>query len=312
MSNDELRDALDRAAGHGSERDFTDTWSQGRRMRRRRQTAQGLGVTALAAAAVGAFALGGGEVLGAPEPINPATPTVPDTVVATSMEPDSDDDVVTLAPPTPAEAEEASEAAGTADASPTPGATSPAPSTESAPPLTESPTLPTTAPTTDPTPGSPASTLVVLPNPCDDPQTGLLVKGGDATPAAVARAQELLDLASSCELDGLIALAEDQGTRLSFGGVAPEAAFSGEDGRERVHAMATLLANYPPKLAVGSDGSLTAAEWPLLNRVQWGELVELGIASPQEVETWEQFGGYVGWRILIEDDGLWSGMVAGD
>lgn len=300
MGKDELHDALDRAAGHGPERDFTGTWSEGRRMRRRRQAAQGLGVTALAAAAVGAFALGGGDILGANEPINPATPSVPDTVVATTAEPDSDSDgeTVTEAAPTPTPTiDEPTETASSAEP------------TDSAPPPP-----PTTGPSTEePTSGGSTGDLIVIPNPCDEPTARLTAKATpDATPATMDRAQELLDLASTCDLDGLIALAEEQGTFLSFGGTSPSAAFSGQEGRDRVHAIATLMANYPSALGTGNDGPLTSAEWPSLTREQWPELVELGIATQLEVDMWEEFGGYIGWRIHIEDDGLWSGMVAGD
>lgn len=63
MSRDELRRALNEAA-EGPERDFAGAWERGRRVRRRRRAAQGLGGVALVAAAVGAFALGGGNLLG--------------------------------------------------------------------------------------------------------------------------------------------------------------------------------------------------------------------------------------------------------
>lgn len=78
MGKDELRQALNEASA-GPERDFTGTWAQGRKVRRRRQTAQGLGVVAVAVAAVGAFALGGGNLLGEDatiEPLPPATQTL--------------------------------------------------------------------------------------------------------------------------------------------------------------------------------------------------------------------------------------------
>lgn len=78
MGRDELRRALNEASD-GPERDFTGTWAEGRRVRRRRQTAQGLGVVALAAAAVGAFTLSGGSLLGEDatiEPLPPATQTL--------------------------------------------------------------------------------------------------------------------------------------------------------------------------------------------------------------------------------------------
>ena len=104
MGKDELRRALTEASS-GPERDFTGTWAQGRRVRRRRQTAQGLGVVAVAAAAVGAFALGGGNLLGEDatiEPLPPATQT-PITEEATDAAPteaDATEEAPTEAAPT--------------------------------------------------------------------------------------------------------------------------------------------------------------------------------------------------------------------
>lgn len=99
MGKDELHEALNRAAD-GPERDFTNVWSAGRRMRRRRQGAQGLGVLALVAMVAGGIALGGGDLMQG-ETMPPATPTVPDEVVATSVQTDSDDAAVSTAEPTP-------------------------------------------------------------------------------------------------------------------------------------------------------------------------------------------------------------------
>ena len=280
MSMDELRDALDRAAD-GPERDFTGVWGAGRAMRRRRQTAQGLGGLALAAVVAGAVALGGGDLMKG-ETMPPATPTVPDDVVVTSVQTDSEDAVVTTAEPTPStDVEEASEVAGSSTATP---------------PVTASPT----------------SDLIVVPNPCDQPSTGLTVMAGGATPSELDRAQQLLDLASSCDLDGLIALAEEQGTFLSFGGTSPADAFAGEEGRARAHALVALLANFEPVIGGGNDGPLDAAMWPQIPQERWDELVELGIYTQEHVDLFRAEGNYVGWRIYIEPDGNWSGMVAGD
>lgn len=272
MSMDELRDALDRAAD-GPERDFTGVWGAGRRMRRRRQTAQGLGGLALVAVVAGAVAIGGGDLMQG-ETVGPATPTVPDDVVVTSVQTDSDDAAVSTAEPTPT-TEATSEVAA-----------------------------PTTRATT--------SGVIVVPNPCDQPSAGLTVKAGGATAAEVDRAQELLDLASACDLDGLIALAEEEDTTLSFGGATAVEAFAGEEGQRRAQALVALLVNYEPVIGGGNDGPLDAAMWPDIPQEQWGELVELGVYTQEQVDSFSVVGGYMGWRIYIEPDGNWSGMVAGD
>ncbi|PZU44248.1 MAG: hypothetical protein DI571_07750, partial [Arsenicicoccus sp.] len=76
--NEELRRALDRAAGEDPVLDVSEqAWAQGRVVRRRRQVAQGVGGLAAAAVIVGAFTLGGG--LAQPNAgIGPALPTVED------------------------------------------------------------------------------------------------------------------------------------------------------------------------------------------------------------------------------------------
>lgn len=487
MGKDELRRALTEASS-GPERDFTGTWAQGRRVRRRRQTAQGLGVVAVAAAAVGAFALGGGNLLGEDatiEPLPPATQT-PITEEATDAAPteaDATEEAPTEAAPTETDPTEPVTTDGpeSPESSELPGPDDPLPTTVEEYAETylragmagnqallermgtdgaieasvtwvdlewdlQSPTiredeagevlvdylsdgpngltlridraaaesgaedavlhgetgdavpaisaeeyadevvriLPNRGPYASPEAndvlqlvpegawertgsteqdgnllvtyeqagvegvltltvdlgiaearefygvvdatydGGPRAGLVVLPNPCDEPTTGLTAKGApDATPATMQRAQEVLDLASSCDLDGLIALAQEQGTTLAHGempedddsadyGVpTPAEAFSGDEGRERAHVLATLLANYPPELGAGNDGPVLSATWPALEYEQWPELISLGIATQDDLESWELEGDYLGWWIHIEDDGTWTGMVEG-
>jgi hypothetical protein len=36
------------------------------------------------------------------------------------------------------------------------------------------------------------------------------------------------------------------------------------------------------------------------------------IASPEEIVMYQEFGGYIGYRIGISDDGTWSYLIAGD
>lgn len=159
-------------------------------------------------------------------------------------------------------------------------------------------------------PTPPAGDLIVRPNPCDQPTPELQVVAGDAGPAALDRAQQLLDLASECDLDGLIALATEQGTTVSFGAASPEEVFSGEEGRQRVHAIASLLVNYPPEVGGGNDGPLGSVQWPQLTQDQWPELIELGIATGADLTGWEDAGRYTGWSLFIEADGQWVTMLA--
>lgn len=82
--NEDLRNALDRAAGGEPRLDLTEAaWAKGRTVRRRRHVAQAVGGVAATMALVGAFAIGGG-VLNSPQGFDgPASPTLDDGAVAT-------------------------------------------------------------------------------------------------------------------------------------------------------------------------------------------------------------------------------------
>ncbi|OLT40940.1 hypothetical protein BJF86_03705 [Serinicoccus sp. CNJ-927] len=82
--NEDLRHALDQAAGAEPDRDLTDeAWRQGRGVRRRRHVAQGVGGLAAVAVVTGVFALGGGFT--PPEAgVGPALPTVEDDAAASA------------------------------------------------------------------------------------------------------------------------------------------------------------------------------------------------------------------------------------
>jgi hypothetical protein len=81
--NEELRRALDLAAGQEPQVDLTETvWSRGRVVRRRRHAAQAVGGAAAAAVLAGAFFLGGG-LLEPQADVGPAGPTLQENADAT-------------------------------------------------------------------------------------------------------------------------------------------------------------------------------------------------------------------------------------
>lgn len=82
MSED-LRRALDRAAGEDPHVDLAETvWARGRVLRRRRHAAQAVGGGVAAAALVGAFFLGGG-LFDPQADVGPALPTIQESANAT-------------------------------------------------------------------------------------------------------------------------------------------------------------------------------------------------------------------------------------
>lgn len=312
--NEELRRALDRAAGEDPVLDVSEqAWAQGRVVRRRRQVAQGVGGLAAAAVIVGAFTLGGG--LAQPNAgIGPALPTVEDD--ATQSAP-----VHTYALPTPTPRPTTQAEEGSGDGPPAdppeqtitrpiptsdPAATEPvdAPVPTAAPLPTTPPARTTPAVGTEPPVAAPTGTATSAPTPPvpttqpppSDPPTadcsasgmsGVVVPG-DAPAVVTQKAQTLLDAAAACDQDALVALATADVTRLSLGGQSPQEAFAlpEVDGYDRYALVVqTLTAREPVVLGEGSEDSAF---------------------------TWHLTEDERGWRIGITADGTWSFFLAGD
>lgn len=156
-------------------------------------------------------------------------------------------------------------------------------------------------------------------SPCASPEDpsleGLTVVAGDAGHEAVDTAQQLLDLAIACDRDGLVALAEQDGTVVSLGATQPEQAFvSAPDADDRIHAMVVVLSALEP--ATSDEGSLVHVRWPGfpdgLDDAAAARLVELGLYDEDEVEMMEGFGAYTGWRVVVDSEGRWTFMGAGE
>lgn len=156
-------------------------------------------------------------------------------------------------------------------------------------------------------------------SPCgspDDPSLeGLTVAAGDAGPAAVDKAQQLLDLAVACDRDGLVALAGQDGTLVSLGATQPQEAFvSAPDADERIHAMVVVLSALEP--ATSDEEGPAHVRWPGLpdglDDTAAARLVELGLYDADEVAMMEGFGAYTGWRVVVDEEGRWTFMGAGE
>lgn len=167
--------------------------------------------------------------------------------------------------------------------------------------------------------GTEAPTTGPVPEPCASPGDadleGLRVRAGEAGPAALEKAQRLLDLATACDRDGLVALAEQDGTVVSLGATRPEEAFvSAPDADERIHAMVIVLSAFDP--ATAQEEGATSVRWPGLedglDDDAAARLVESGLYDQGEVDLMRDFGDYTGWRVVLDDDGRWTFMGAGE
>lgn len=283
--NENLRDALDRAAGQDPHVDLTQhVWAQGRVVRRRRQTTQAFGAVVAAGALVGAVWLGGG-LLSDPEAVpGPADPPRDDSAVSTvevdrTTDGDTDTDTTEDATTEDATTEDTPTGDTTTEDEPTGDAT------------TEAPTLPL--------------------DPCTTPYPDLELSGEGLPEQTRDRAEEVLELAAVCDLDGLAEMALQDETHLSFGAVGPQEAFSGEEGEERAAAIATLLALFDP----GQDAPDAPYRWPaeMETEQDWTRLVDSGLHTQEEVDLMSGSGiGYTGWRVGFDASGQWAFLVAGD
>lgn len=292
--NDELKDALERAAGDEPSLDLADqVWAHGRVVRRRRQVAQGIGGLAAAAVIVGAFALGGG-LLNQPEAYDgPAQPTGADEAQSTAP-------VQTYALPTPtATPDEDQEPTETATAVETVETADPEATQEQGVPVaTDAPVETEDAPIAAPTsevavPTQTATSSVAPPEAdpvveCSATGMGGSVVAGDAPAAVVTRAQTLLDRAVACDRDYLVAAATADGTSLSFGLVSPEDAFvlPEPEWEQRFALLVQTLTAAPPTVLGGGDGDT--------------------------YYTWYLTEDTMNWRVGFTPDGTWAYFIAGD
>lgn len=271
--NEELREALDRAAGQDPHVDLTDqVWAQGRVVRRRRQTTQAFGGLAAAAVMVGAVWLGGG-LLSDPEVLpGPADPPSDPTLTSVEVDRTADEATGEQVP-----AEEPTEDAATEDG----------------------------AATADDTAG-------VLPiDPCATPYPDPVLLAEGLPGEASAGATQVLELAAACDLDGLAALAQQDQTFLSFGVVTPEEAFTVPEGAGRAAAITILLTLFEP--GQDADDAPYRWPGAVESDEDWALVVDSGLYTEDEVEMMRASGmGYAGWRVGVDAQGQWSFMVAGD
>jgi hypothetical protein len=140
-------------------------------------------------------------------------------------------------------------------------------------------------------------------------------------PAVVADLRDhLVNLASVCDYEGLAAIATRDKTRISFGGPEDPAAFWSNleaNGETPMADMVSVLELAPGTVDAG-DGSVSYV-WPAVFALDdWSQATpdqrqELADVFGQDaLADWDSFGGYIGYRVGITEDGHWAYFVSGD
>ena len=130
----------------------------------------------------------------------------------------------------------------------------------------------------------------------------------------------LLNGAASCDLEGLASRAIGDDTNVSFGGSDDPAALWRDLEASGATPMADLVAVL--QLAVGTidDGQGTVFYvWPAVAALDdWSDATEeqrselAALFGADALDSWDAFGGYIGYRVGIADTGRWAFFVEGD
>ena len=145
---------------------------------------------------------------------------------------------------------------------------------------------------------------------------GLFPQQGLVSAVASARAA-LFDAAMSCDYEALerLALAGPGDFTFTFGGAneGPAAYWrSAEEAGEPVLAWLVTVLNMPYGRV---DGLFV---WPFAHALDFQNLTayQTGLLgqyfSEEDIAGWKSFGGYVGYRVGIDEAGYWIFFVAGD
>jgi hypothetical protein len=156
---------------------------------------------------------------------------------------------------------------------------------------------------------------------------GAATATGDPTAAAIqdlpeavkAKRAAILEAAQARDQEALAALAAENFS-YSFGvpvegGPAAYWRRAEESGEDPLGTLVTILQLPSTQTGVGGE---TLYVWPFAYDRDISKLTPeereqlLGFATEDELKSWEAFGGYVGYRAGITQDGVWISFVAGD
>lgn len=131
-------------------------------------------------------------------------------------------------------------------------------------------------------------------------------------------AHRLQNLARHCDRRHLVALANADRTRVSFGNQSPSEVFRLPQRTDRPYdGLVRVLSTRP---AVEKAGKDVAYVWPRLatgdnskRRSAWQEAVRAGLVTQKTADTALRTGeGYYGWRLFVNATGEWDSFVDGD
>lgn len=138
------------------------------------------------------------------------------------------------------------------------------------------------------------------------------------TPVAETR-EAILTAALACDIEALAALTGPSFTA-GFGGGEPTEIWTADEeefDNEPMRALVEILRLAPTTGPDGSDG--IAYIWPpAFSYETWEEVPEVdrealrALYDDDDFEGFAQFGGYIGYRTAITEDGTWTAFVAGD
>lgn len=161
-------------------------------------------------------------------------------------------------------------------------------------------------------------------DPDDQQPTGVTVAGGRVLPHqrelpdAVERSRiAIAEAAAARDYEALARLIPEDSFEYTFGGPVPggpTAYWRRLEATTDEAPLDTLVA----VLALPHTRARGIYVWPFAfdrdpARLTEDELERLStFATPQEIQAWREFGGYIGYRAGIEPDGDWIFYVAGD
>lgn len=147
--------------------------------------------------------------------------------------------------------------------------------------------------------------------PCT-PTSGDLVDQDLPAPVAETR-QQLFELASACDYEGLAAIVEAHGANFTFGDNSDPVEHwvrEGRSGEEPLSLLARLLQTEPAYEAESGRWVWPAVFLDPSNEAAWEQVGEF--YDPELAELMRDAGEYLGHRVGIGDDGQWMFYVAGD
>jgi hypothetical protein len=184
---------------------------------------------------------------------------------------------------------------------------------------------------TQPPLGGPDSTIATATTEGVAPTTSVLDSPSDCSASGVpepqldpslpedvaAKAQAIVSFALECDLDGLAGVAGPRFLTSFGGGGIDDLAQWEDEGRGELDTLIRLF-DTRHEVVGGGDGPEIYV-WPAAfaydtwEEIQEGDLAELReIYTEEELDEIAKFGSYAGWRIGIDENGVWLWFIAGD